>query len=323
MGNRFGLPDLGFGVGLRTKHFAHLLEHPAGVDLFEILSENFMATEGRPMRVLERVAEQVPVVMHGVSLSIGGPAPLDLDYLATLGRLADRVGAAWVGDHVCWTGLAGHNGHDLYPMPYTEESLRRTVERVKQAQGVLGRPLVLENPSTYVRFAVDSMPEAEFMARLLDDADAAMLLDVNNVYVTCRNHGLDPHAYLDALPLDRVVQIHLAGHTDHGTHCVDTHDAPVRDEVWRLYGRVIAAAGPITTIVEWDDHIPAFAELVAETERARGVACEAPVEGDAGARTAHRRPHEARGVEGPAGPAPGQRGPSEGGSGPKQGRRGR
>jgi uncharacterized protein (UPF0276 family) len=264
MTNRFGLPDLGFGVGLRTVHFNHVLDGRPKVDFFEIISENFMDTEGRPLHVLERVRERFPVVMHGVALSIGSTDALDWDYLRRLKRLADRMDVAWMGDHICWTGVAGLNGHDLYPMLYTEESLRFLVQRIRIVQDFLERPLVLENASTYLTFAQDTVPEAEFIRRMAEDADCALLLDVNNVYVTCRNHGWDANEYLSQIPYDRVVQIHLAGHSDKGTHCVDTHDEHVRDEVWDLYAQVMRTTGGVSTLLEWDDHIPDFPVLERE-----------------------------------------------------------
>ena len=269
MSNRFDLPDLGIGIGLRTVHFSHLLDHPTDIGWFELVSENFMDNEGRPMHVAETLRRDHPLVLHGVSMSIGSTDPLDFDYLGRLKRLADRLDVAWMGDHVCWTGVGGVNGHDLYPMPYTEESLAWIVARIRTVQDVIERPLVLENPSTYLQFTTDTIPESDFIAAMAEQADCALLLDVNNVYVTCRNHGLDPHAYLDALPLDRVVQIHVAGHTDNGTHCVDTHDEPVRDEVWALYARTMERTGGTATLLEWDDHIPDFGDLVAEANKAR------------------------------------------------------
>ena len=269
MTNRFDLPDLGLGVGLRTAHFSHLLDQPAPVGWFELVSENFMDNAGRPFHVAETLRRDHPLVLHGVSMSIGSTDPLDLEYLRGLKRLADRLEVAWMGDHVCWTGVQGRNGHDLYPMPYTDESLRWIVQRIKVVQDLLERPLVLENTSTYLQFRSDTIAEVDFIAAMAEEADCALLLDVNNVYVTCRNHGLDAHAYIDALPLDRVVQIHIAGHTDNDTHCVDTHDHPVRDEVWALYARTMAATGRTSTLLEWDDHIPPFEELVAEVEKAR------------------------------------------------------
>lgn len=269
---RGGRPDLGVGVGLRMAHFGHVTSGvPLGVDLFEILTENFLFTEGRPMHVLEQVRRDHEVVMHGVSMNLGSTDPLDTEHLQRVRTLADRIEAAWVGDHVCWTGVAGRNGHDLYPVPYTEEALAHMTERVRRAQDLLGRQLVLENPSTYLTFTSDGIPEVEWIARLAEDADCLLLLDVNNVYVSSRNHGLDPVAYLEQVPWHRVAQHHLAGHTDHGTHCVDTHDAPVCDEVWALYRWVQENVGPITTIVEWDGDVPGFEVLEGEVARARAL----------------------------------------------------
>ncbi|MCP4869422.1 MAG: DUF692 domain-containing protein [Proteobacteria bacterium] len=269
MTNRFDLPDLGVGVGLRVPHFNYVLEEQPAVDWFEIISENFMDTEGRPMRILEQVREHYPVVMHGVSMSIGSTDPLDRDYLQRLKRLADRIDVAWMGDHVCWTGVNGSNGHDLYPVPYTEESLAHVVERIRIVQDILERPLVMENPSTYLQFVADSMSEIEWIGRMAEDADCALLLDVNNVYVTARNHGLDAMEYLQQVPWDRVVQNHLAGHTDHGTHCIDTHDDHVCDDVWELYAWVQKRAGGIATLIEWDGNLPDFPTLQAEADKCR------------------------------------------------------
>ena len=268
MRNRWNLPDLGLGVGLRTRHFRHITEHWPEVDWFEILSENFIDTEGRPTWYLDQIAERYPIVMHGVCLSVGSTDPIDFDFLDKLRRLAARVKAVWLGDHICWTGVAGINGHDLYPVPYTEASLRHMVSRVKIIQDYLERPLVLENPSTYLTFASSTMPEEEFIARLATESGCALLLDVNNVYVTCRNHDLDPAAWLDAIPYDHVVQVHLAGHTDNGTHCIDTHDGHVIDAVWDLYAQVHRAAGRRATLLEWDAKIPPFPDLQKEVRKA-------------------------------------------------------
>jgi uncharacterized protein (UPF0276 family) len=269
MSNRWNLPDLGLGVGLRSPHFAYVLESEPAVDWFEIVSENFMDTQGRPLAVLDQVAERYPIVMHGVGMSIGSTDPVDFEYLRRLKALADRIDAAWLGDHVCWTGIAGHNGHDLYPMPYNEESLAHIVERIRITQDFLERPLVLENPSTYLLFGSNTMAEEDFLAAMASEADCALLLDVNNVYVTCRNHDLDPQRYLGAIPYDRVVQIHLAGHTDKGDHCIDTHDDHVCDAVWELYGQVMNDAGPVATLLEWDDNIPDFDVLLTEVGKAK------------------------------------------------------
>jgi uncharacterized protein (UPF0276 family) len=269
VGNRFGLPDLGVGLGLRTVHYADIVETHPEVDWFEILSENYMQTAGRPLDYLDAVAARYPVAMHGVSLSIGSTDPLDRAYLAELRALRDRSRARWVSDHLCWTGVAGKNTHDLLPMPYTEEALRHVAERVAYVQDFLGAPLALENPSTYVEFAGASMPEWEFLARLADRADCALLLDVNNVFVSAFNHGFDPRTYLAAIPFDRVVQLHVAGHTHHGTHIIDSHIGPVIDDVWRLLGDAWRRAGGVSVLLEWDAEIPSFAETHAEALRAR------------------------------------------------------
>lgn len=269
LANRWDLPNLGIGVGLRTTHFQHILDHTPAVDWFEIVSENFMNTGGRPLWVLDQIAERYPIVMHGVSMSIGTTDPLDTDYLDELKRLAARVNAVWLGDHVCWTGVAGRNNHDLLPVPYDERTLAHMIERTRAIQDYLERPLVLENPSTYVTFRDSSMPEQEFLTRLAEGADCALLLDVNNVYVSARNHGWDTAAYLDGLPYDRVVQVHLAGHTDHGTHCVDTHNGRVIDEVWELYREVVRRTGGRATMIEWDQDIPSFDEVHAAALEAK------------------------------------------------------
>ena len=266
--NRFALPDLGIGLGLRTVHYAHILEERPPVAWFEILSENYMQTSGRPLDFLDAIAERYPVVMHGVSLSIGSTDPLDRDYLRELAALRDRCGARWVSDHLCWTGAAGRNTHDLLPLPYTEEALRHVIDRVRAVQDVLGAPLALENPSSYVEFAASTMPEWTFLAELAERADCALLLDVNNVFVSAANHGFDPATYLDAIPWDRVVQLHVSGHTDYGTHIVDTHIGPVIDPVWRLLGEAHRRAGGASVLLEWDAEIPSFEETHAEALRA-------------------------------------------------------
>ena len=267
--NRWSFPDLGLGIGLRTVHFGHILRDRPAIDWFEALSENFMDTGGRPLYVLDQVAERYPIALHGVSLSIGGADPLDRDYLRKLKALARRCRAHWVSDHLCWTGVSGRNVHDLLPMPYTEAALRHTVRRVRMVAEVLERPLVLENPSTYLEFAASTMTEWEFLARLAEEADCGILLDVNNVYVSSYNHGFDPRAYLDAVPPDRVVQYHLAGHTNCGTHLLDTHSDHVVDPVWKLYELTHRLSGGRATLLEWDDDIPSFAIVHAEVQKAR------------------------------------------------------
>jgi len=268
-GNRWGFPDLGLGVGLRTVHYPHILEKKPEVDFFEILSENYMDTGGRPSWVLDQVAERYPIVMHGVSMSIGSVDPLNFDHLTKLKKLAARTRALWVSDHLCWTGVSGRNTHDLLPMPLSEEALRHVIARVKTVSDFLERPLILENASTYAEFASSSMTEWDFFARLMDEADCGMLLDVNNVYVSSYNHGFDPIAYLDAVPTERVVQYHLAGHTNKGTHIIDTHNDYVIDEVWKLYAHSVKRTGNISTLLEWDADIPAFEVVHAEALKAR------------------------------------------------------
>jgi uncharacterized protein len=268
MSNRWNLPDLGIGVGLRTVHFSHILSQKPAVDWFEVLSENFMATGGRPLYVLDQVAERYPVALHGVSLSIGSTDPLDFDYLRRLKDLARRTRAHWVSDHLCWTGVLGRNSHDLLPMPYTEAALRHVVERVRAVSDFLERPLVLENPSSYVEFAASTMTEWEFLSRMAEAADCGLLLDVNNVYVSSFNHGFDPRAYVEAIPADRVVQYHLAGHTNKGTHIVDTHSDHAIDEVWELFRLSCQRTGPVATLYEWDEDVPDFDTVHAEALKA-------------------------------------------------------
>jgi len=266
---RLGLPDLGVGVGLRTTHYAHLLSQRPAVDWFEILSENYLYTEGRPLYVLDQIAERYPVAMHGVSLSIGGTDPLDFDYLRRLKALQERVRARWVSDHLCWTGVAGRNTHDLLPMPYNDEALRHVAARVREVQDFLGQRILLENPSTYAEFATSSMSEAQFLANLAEEADCGILLDVNNVYVSAFNHGFDAGAYLAALPYQRVGQVHVSGHTHHGTHLVDTHVGPVIDPVWALWRAVHQRMQAVSVLLEWDTAIPDFEAVHSEALRAR------------------------------------------------------
>ncbi len=271
MRSRLGYENLGLGVGLRSVHFDHVLKQNPSVDWFEVISENYMDSQGRPRYVLEQIAERYPIVMHGVSLSIGSTEPLDFDYLRKLKRLASAVDARWISDHLCWTGIAGINTHDLLPLPYNEESLRHVIDRVSIVQDVLERPLVLENPSSYVTFVASTMSEAEFIARLADEADCGLLLDVNNVFVSARNHDFDPVEYLRSVPHERVVQMHLAGHTNCGTHLIDTHDGPVIDPVWELFRLVHLSTGGVSTLLEWDANIPDFPIVHQEVLKAKRV----------------------------------------------------
>ncbi|MCE9544644.1 MAG: DUF692 domain-containing protein [Planctomycetia bacterium] len=266
---RLGHANLGLGVGLRTVHYQHILEHQPAVDWFEIISENYMDSGGRPRYVLEQIAERYPIVMHGVSLSIGSTDPLDHDYLLRLKKLAAAVKARWVSDHLCWTGVAGRNTHDLLPIPLNEETLRHVTERIRIVQDVLQRPLVLENPSSYVTFAASTMSEWEFLTRMAEDADCGLLLDVNNVYVSSVNHDFDPVEYVQNVPHRRVVQCHLAGHTNCRTHLIDTHDGEVIDPVWALYRKAHELTGGISTLLEWDASIPPFPVVHAEVLKAK------------------------------------------------------
>jgi len=267
--NRWGSKDLGVGIGLRSPHFSEILENPPEVDFFEILTENYLDTNGYAAHVLDFVAERYPVVMHGVSMSIGSTDPIDFDYLAKVKALGEKTGARWLSDHLCWTGVNNKNTHDLLPLPYTEEILTHVVERIKTIQDFLGRPVAFENPSTYLEFAHSSMTEWEFLGRMAEEADCGILFDVNNVYVSAFNHSFDPLAYIDAVPADRVFQYHLAGYTDMGTHLLDTHSDHVVDPVWELFGHTLGKIGSRATLIEWDASIPDLGVLLAESEKAR------------------------------------------------------
>jgi uncharacterized protein (UPF0276 family) len=268
-------PYLGVGVGLRSPHYPAILERAErdrlGVDWFEALSENYMVRGGRPLRMLDAVREHAPMVLHGVSLNIGSSDPLDEDYLRELDQLAARVDARWVSDHLCWTGVGGHNLHDLVPLPYTEAAVKHVAARVAQVQQRLGRRIALENVSSYLSFRADEMSEWEFLKQVAERADCGILLDVNNVFVSAHNHGFDAVEYLGAIPAERVFQIHLAGHSQSGPLLIDTHDHPVRDEVWQLYEWTIRQTGPVSTLIEWDDEIPPYERLVQEADRAREI----------------------------------------------------
>jgi uncharacterized protein (UPF0276 family) len=262
---------LGYGVGLRRQHYSHVLETRPEVDWFEVISENFMVEGGRPLEVLEGVRANYPIVMHGVSMSIGSTDPLNRNYLRQLRDLAHRFEPAWISDHLCWTGVGGRNLHELLPLPYTEEAVAHVVARIRDVQDILERPILIENVSSYMAFADSTMSEWEFISAIADEADCGILLDINNIFVSAFNHRFDANEYIDAVPADRVVQYHLAGHSDHGTYLLDTHDHPVRDEVWALYERAARRFGPVSALVEWDDNIPEFAELAATADRARDI----------------------------------------------------
>lgn len=265
-------PLTGFGLGLRVEHYRDFVDAAQPVDWLEIISENYMVPGGKPLHYLDAIRRDYPMVMHGVSLSIGSADPLDRSYLKSLAELADRVQPAWISDHLCWTGVDHHNLHDLLPMPYTEAALRHLCERIDLVQNILGRQILLENVSSYVAFAEDEMREWDFIAELAQRADCLLLLDVNNVYVSAVNHGFEPHRFIDAMPASRVRQIHLAGHEDHGEFLIDTHDHPVCDPVWSLYAYTMRRIGHVPTMIERDDHIPPLPELLAELDHARTVA---------------------------------------------------
>lgn len=265
-------PWLGFGLGLRPPHFQEVLDGAQGADWFEILSENFMVAGGKPRYYLEQVRADYPIVMHGVSMNIGSADPLDMDYLSRLRELMRSIEPAWLSDHLCWTGVSGHNSHDLLPLPLTDAVLTHLCERIDQVQNYLGRPLVLENASTYLEFAGADYREPEFLNHLSRRSGCRLLLDINNIYVSSRNHGFDANAYLDAIDRDAVVQFHLAGHSDYGDYVIDTHDHPIVDPVWALFERAVRRFGPISTMIERDDHIPPFPELVSELDQARQIA---------------------------------------------------
>ncbi|MDJ0631135.1 MAG: DUF692 domain-containing protein [Rhodobacter sp.] len=263
------LPKLGLGVGLRNEHFDHILSERPDVDWFEAISENFMDSGGRPGWVIRQIAERYPIALHGVSMSIGSTDPLNADYLRKLKHLADDVQAKWVSDHLCWTGVLSINSHDLLPLPLNQETLTQVTARVHHVQEVLGRPLVLENPSTYASFQNSDIPEPEFLSTLSDAAGCGLLLDVNNVYVSCFNDGSDPLDYLEGFPFDRVVQMHLAGHTHCGSHLLDTHDKPVTRGVWELFRLAWQKSGGASTLLEWDGDVPDFPSLHQEVRKAR------------------------------------------------------
>jgi hypothetical protein len=269
------LPAPGFGLGLRSAHYEEIVATAPPLGWFEIITENYLVDGGRPLEWLDRIRADYPMVMHGVSLSIGGTDPLDYDYLRRVKALAQRVQPMWISDHLCWTGLAGNNLHDLLPLPYTQEAVDHVVSRVRAVQDFLGRRILLENVSSYVEFRESALSEWEFLSEVARRADCLILLDVNNIYVSAYNHGFDPQRYLAGVPAERVQQIHLAGHSNCGEYIVDTHDAPVIDPVWELYERAIRRLGPVPTMIERDDRIPPLADLLHELDRARQVAQEA------------------------------------------------
>ena len=268
-------PTLGFGLGLRVDHYETILNDLPAVDWFEALTENYLVPGGKPLHNLTRIRERYPMVMHGVSLSIGSAEPLDRAYLDEVNALAKRIEPAWISDHLCWTGVGGKNLHDLLPLPYTEEALKHVVQRVRTVQDILSRRILLENVSSYVSFCDSRLTEWDFLRTVAEEADCLILLDVNNIYVSSVNHEFDPHDYLAAIPIERVQQMHLAGHQNHGDYLIDTHDHPVADPVWALYADAVRRFGPVSTMIERDANIPPLGELQAELAAARRVAAAA------------------------------------------------
>ncbi|MGQ0455808.1 MAG: MNIO family bufferin maturase [Hyphomicrobium sp.] len=267
-------PYLGFGLGLRPQHYAEILDGDPAVDWFEVISENYMVPGGQPLRMLDKIRARYPIVMHGVSLSIASTTPFNEDYLAGLKSLAERADPKFVSDHLCWTGVHGVNLHDLLPIPYTREALDHVVARVQYVQDYLQRPIALENVSTYVQFGHSEMPEWEFISEMTKRTGCWLVFDVNNVFVSAFNHDYDAQAFINGVPADRVVQFHLAGHEHNMTHIIDTHDALVPEGVWELYRAAVKRFGPVSTIIERDDHIPPLTDLVAELSVARAIAQE-------------------------------------------------
>jgi len=263
-------PALGFGLGLRPTHYEALLGEFRGcVSWLEVLTENYLVPGGKPLHYLARLREHYPLVMHGVSLSIAGQQPLDREYLRQVRSLADQLQVRWVSDHLCWTGIDGVNLHDLMPVPFTDEALRHIARRIGEVQDFLGRRILVENVSSYLSFRDSEMTEWEFLSALAREADCLLLLDINNVYVSSVNHGFDPLTYLNGVPVERVQQFHLAGHSKVGAHLIDTHDAPVSNEVWNLYEAAVQRFGAVSTMIERDANIPDLGELLAELDVAK------------------------------------------------------
>jgi len=264
----------GFGLGLRAQHYPDFLEGSVPVDFVEVISENFMIDGGRPRHILDRIRERHPIALHGVSMSVGSADGLDQDYLRRLKALADHLDPLFVSDHLCWTGIEGFNSHDLLPLPYTEEALDIVCAAVAQAQDLLERTMLIENPSSYLQFTCDSMTEWQFLDALCERTGCSLLLDINNIFVSATNHGFDPMAYLNGVPADRVRQIHLAGHSQGRDRLIDTHDKPVPPPVWALYDEVCRRIGPVATMIERDDDIPPLPDLLAELDMARAIAAD-------------------------------------------------
>lgn len=270
--NQSPFPYLGFGLGLRVPHYNAILEQRPNLDWLEIITENYLVPGGKPLYYLDKIRAHYPVVMHGVSLSIGSVDPLDLHYLEQVKNLAHRIEPVWISDHLCWTGVNGLNMHDLLPLPYTLQTVNHVVSRINQVQDYLGRQILIENVSSYLTYQQSDMSEWAFLSEIANRADCFILLDINNIYVSAFNHGFDPHDYLNGMPHKRICQIHLAGHSNYDSHMIDTHDAPIIEPVWDLYAAAIKRFGKVSTLIERDDHIPELSELLTEMEQAREIA---------------------------------------------------
>ncbi len=264
--------QLGFGLGLRTDHYETILNEKPSIDWFEILTENYLVSGGKPIHYLERIRELYPIVMHGVSMSIGSTDPLDWNYLKEIKALDQRIEPKWISDHLCWTGMNGKNTHDLLPLPYTEDVIQHVVNRIQQVQDFLGKRILIENVSSYVTYNQSIMSEWDFLKEISEQSDCLILLDINNIYVSSVNHEFNPLDYLDAMPADRVQQIHLAGHSDMGDYIIDTHDNKIIDQVWKLYSAALHRFGMVSTMIERDDNIPPLNELIVELNQARQIA---------------------------------------------------
>ena len=265
-------PYLGYGLGLRTNHYDYVLTNLPAVDWFEIITEDFLVEGGRPLHYLQRINEHYPLVMHGVSLSIGSADPINWEYLKKIKQLAENIQPAWISDHLCWTGIKGRNTHDLLPLPYTEEAIQHIVSKLRQVQDFLERRILLENVSSYITYRDSSYTEWDFLTTIAEEADSLILLDINNIYVSAFNHQFSAEDYLSAIPVSRVQQFHLAGYTHCDTHIIDTHDHPISTDVWHLYKQAVQRFGNISTMIERDDNIPEFPELLAELVQAKAIA---------------------------------------------------
>ena len=265
-------PSLGFGLGLRKEHYNSILETSPEVDWFEVLTENYLVDGGKPLYFLDQISERYPVVMHGVSMSIGSSDPIDKNYLSQVKSLAERTNARWISDHLCFTGLDGINAHDLLPLPYTEETVKFVSEKIRQAQDYLGRRILIENVSSYITYKQsEGMTEWEFVTAVAEESDSLMLLDINNIFVSAFNHGFDPLDYLDGVPVERVQQHHIAGHSQYDGYIIDTHDNDVVAGVWDLYAEAVKRFDAVSTMIERDDNIPELPHLMQELQIVRDI----------------------------------------------------